>query len=39
MWVISGTNGESMIRTEGSTGSEGWRRAFDQATAVGMFPG
>jgi hypothetical protein len=37
--VVIDSNGENQIRAEGATGSEGWRWAFDQATAVGMFPG
>jgi hypothetical protein len=39
VWVISGTNGENMIRAEDATCSEAWRRALDQAAAVGMLPG
>ena len=37
--MVTGTNGENMIRAEGATCAEAWRRALDQATAVGMLPG
>jgi hypothetical protein len=39
VWVVTGSNGESMIRAEGATCSESWRRALEQAGAVGMLPG
>ena len=37
--VVIGSNGENMIRAEGATCREAWRRALDQAAAVGMLPG
>jgi hypothetical protein len=36
--VVTGANGENMIRAEGATRPEA-RRAFDQAATVGMLPG
>jgi hypothetical protein len=30
VWVVTGTNGENMIRADGATCSEAWRRAIDQ---------
>jgi hypothetical protein len=39
VWVVTGSNGENMIRAEGAMGAEAWRRALDQAAAVGMLPG
>jgi hypothetical protein len=35
-WVVSGTNGQAVIRAEGSTRSEAWIRAVDQARSLGM---
>jgi hypothetical protein len=35
-WVVSGTNGENLIRAEGSTRAEAWIRAVDQARSLGM---
>src|SRR5262245_54272548 len=35
-WTISGHNGEDLIRAEGRPQAEAWRRACDQAAAVGM---
>jgi hypothetical protein len=29
VWVVTGTNGENMIRAEGATCREAWRRALD----------
>jgi hypothetical protein len=37
--VVTGTNGENMIRAEGATCAEAWRRALDRAAAVGILPG
>ena len=37
--VVNGSNGENPIRAEGKTTAEAWRRALDQAGAVGMLPG
>ncbi len=39
VWVVTGSNGETIIRAEGATRPEAWRRALDQAAAVGMLPG
>jgi hypothetical protein len=35
-WIASGSNGENLIRAEGTTRDEAWARAVDQARAVGM---
>jgi hypothetical protein len=39
VWLVSGTNGENVIRAEGPTQAEAWRKACDQARAVGMLAG
>jgi hypothetical protein len=39
VWVVAGTNGENMIRAEGATSAETWRRALDRAAVGGMLPG
>ena len=36
VWVVAGTNGENMIRAEGATCAEAWRRALDLAAAGEM---
>ena len=36
VWVVSGHNGENLIRAEGATAAEAWGRAAEQARAVGM---
>ncbi len=36
VWVVTGTNGENMLRAEGATQAEAWRAALSQARAVGM---
>ncbi len=36
VWVVSGTNGENMLRAEGATQAEAWGGALSQARAVGM---
>jgi hypothetical protein len=36
VWVVTGTNGENVIRAEGKTQAEAWYRAALQAEAVGM---
>jgi hypothetical protein len=36
LWLVSGANGENLIRAEGSTRSEAWGRALDQARGLGM---
>ena len=33
VWVVTGTNGENMIRADGATCSEAWRRALDSRTS------
>jgi hypothetical protein len=35
-WLVSGANGENAIRAVGPTQAAAWRRACDQAAAVGM---
>jgi hypothetical protein len=35
-WVVSGLNGENVIRAEAPTQAEAWWRACLQARAVGM---
>jgi hypothetical protein len=36
VWLVSGSNGENLIRAEGATRDEAWGRAIDQARALGM---
>ena len=36
VWVVTGHNGENLIRAEGATQGEAWRRAVEQAREVGM---
>jgi hypothetical protein len=36
VWIVTGTNGENMIRAEGHIQAEAWWRACEQAAAVGM---
>jgi hypothetical protein len=36
VWIVSGHNGENLIRAEGATQGEAWRRAVEQARGVGM---
>jgi hypothetical protein len=36
VWVVSGRNGENLIRAEGPTEAIAWARAVEQAQAVGM---
>ncbi len=36
VWVVSGSNGENLIRAEGVTEEEAWGRAYEQAREVGM---
>ena len=36
LWMVTGTNGENMIRAQGRTRTEAWYRAALQAEAVGM---
>jgi hypothetical protein len=35
-WIVTGTNGENMIRAEGRSQAEAWHKAALQAEAVGM---
>jgi hypothetical protein len=39
VWLVSGRNGENVIRAEEPTQAAAWRAACDQARAVGMLPG
>jgi hypothetical protein len=39
IWLVSGRNGENVIRAEGLTQAAAWRAACDQARAAGMLPG
>jgi hypothetical protein len=39
VWVVSGHNGENLIRAEGPSGAAAWRAALEQARAVGMVRG
>jgi hypothetical protein len=36
LWIVSGSNGENLIRAEGSTRAEAWIRAVEQARSLGM---
>jgi hypothetical protein len=36
VWVVSGHNGENLIRAEGPTSAAAWRLAVDQARSLGM---
>jgi hypothetical protein len=36
VWVVSGHNGENLIRAEGPTRDEAWVRAVEQARGLGM---
>ena len=39
VWVVTGRNGENLLRTEGATQAEAWHRAVEQARELGMaFP-
>jgi hypothetical protein len=35
-WLVTGTNGENLIRAVARTQTEAWRLAVEQAAAVGM---
>jgi hypothetical protein len=35
-WLVTGHNGENLIRAEGPTRADAWREAVEQARAVGM---
>ncbi len=36
VWLVSGSNGENLIRAEGATSAAAWSRALDQARPLGM---
>lgn len=36
VWVVSGTNGENLIRVEGATALEAWNFAVEEARRLGM---
>jgi hypothetical protein len=38
-WLVTGTNGENVISTIGSTQVEAWRLACEKAVAFGMLRG
>jgi hypothetical protein len=35
-WLVCGHNGENLIRAEGDSQAQAWRRACDQTAAAGM---
>jgi hypothetical protein len=39
VWVVSGSNGENLIRAEGATPAAACRAACDQARTLGMLGG
>jgi hypothetical protein len=39
VWIVLGRRGSALLMVSGATRPEGWRRALDQAAAVGMLPG
>lgn len=38
-WLVTGTNGENMIRAVGQTQAEAWYHAGQQAESLGMLGG
>ena len=36
VWIVSGHNGENLIRAEGTIRDEAWGRAVEQARALGV---
>jgi hypothetical protein len=36
VWLVSGSNGENLLRAEGLTQADAWWRACQQAEALGM---
>ena len=36
LWLVTGSNGENLIRAEGVTEPEAWLDAIEQARGVGM---
>jgi hypothetical protein len=39
VWIVLGRCGSALLMVSGATRPEAWRRALDQAPAVGMLPG
>ena len=39
VWIVLGRRGSDLLMVSGATCREAWRRALDQAAAVGMLPG
>jgi hypothetical protein len=39
VWLVSGQNGENLIRAEGATSAETWLAAVEQARLLGMLRG
>jgi hypothetical protein len=39
VWLVSGRNGENVIRAEGQTEAAAWQAAVDQVRSVGMLRG
>jgi hypothetical protein len=39
VWIVLGRRGSDLLMVSGATRPEAWRRALDQAPAVGMLPG
>lgn len=35
-WIVTGNNGENIIRASADSQADAWRIAFEQAEAVGM---
>jgi hypothetical protein len=38
-WIVLGRRGSDLLVVSGATRPEAWRRALDQAPAVGLLPG
>ena len=38
-WLVTGSNGENLIRAVGHTQAEAWRGAAEQARSLGMLRG
>ncbi|HMB04089.1 MAG TPA: hypothetical protein VKP69_10180 [Isosphaeraceae bacterium] len=39
VWIVLGRRGSDLLMVSGATRHEAWRRALDQASAVGLLPG
>ena len=39
VWVITGRNGENLIRVDDPSEEHAWQAAVDQARSAGMWPG